>query len=102
MKNLKDLNITIEQLYNEDKQILINTNKGNFTLVMMGREYFKRKPDCMLSSFKNNLYIRTNKGMNKEKYKTLASLQTEIKKLINNKTTLEFKGFELNNTIDIF
>ncbi len=100
-QKIKDL-ATLKELYNEEKQIIAVTNDFNFTVIMKGREYTtERKPDCKISSFKANLFFRTQKGINKESYKNTSTLQTAIKKEIKKVTLLEVRGFILNNRIDI-
>ena len=102
MKTIKSLGITLEQLYNEEKQIQIHFSDKDFicTLVLVGRD---KTPDFLLSSFKGNFYCRTNKGMNREKYTTLKGIETAVKKLISSK--VDTKGqitFSLSNDISYF
>ena len=102
MKTIKSLGITLEQLYNEEKQIQIHFSDKDFicTLVLVGRD---KTPDFLLSSFKGNFYCRTNKGMNREKYTTLKGIEKAVKKLISSK--VDTKGqitFSLSNDISYF
>jgi hypothetical protein len=102
MKTIKSLGITVEQLYNEEKQIQIHFSDKDFicTLVLVGRD---KTPDFLLSSFKGNFYCRTNKGMNREKYTTLKGIEKAVKKLISSK--VDTKGqitFSLSNDISYF
>jgi hypothetical protein len=46
-----------------------------FTIVTLGRD---KKPDCKISSFKLNLYFRTAKGVNSERYNSLGQLQSAV------------------------
>jgi hypothetical protein len=87
--SLKDLGITIEELYNGTKQILINLSdkQYQFHVVLLGRD---NQPDCKISSWGANLWARTNKGMNYEKYETLSTLQSALVKLI--KTKVDTNG----------
>jgi hypothetical protein len=85
MKNLKDLNVPLEDLYLAlDKQIIIHLSDKPYTfhVVLRGRD---NNPDCKISSFGANLFMRTNKGVNSEKYTSLSTLQTSLVKLIKNK-----------------
>jgi hypothetical protein len=102
MKTIKSLGITLEQLYNEEKQIQIHFSDKDFicTLVLVGRD---KTPDFLLSSFKGNFYCRSNKGMNREKYTTLKGIEKAVKKLISSK--VDTKGqitFSLSNDISYF
>jgi hypothetical protein len=84
MKKLKDLNVPLEELYLAlDKQIIIHLSDKPYTfhVVLRGRD---NKPDCKISSFGANLFLRTNKGVNSEKYNSLSTLQTSLVKLIKN------------------
>ena len=60
---LQKTGVTIEQLYNEQKQIRVHLNHL-YTLVLIGRD---KEPDFLLSSFSGNYYVRSNKGTNLQK-----------------------------------
>lgn len=93
---------TIDELYLEKKQILIHTESGDFyTLILKGRE-LDNAPDCKISCYKNNLWFRTPKGLNKEKYNTTGSLQLAVKIVLESRVKDYIIGYSLNNTIDIF
>ena len=81
---LKSLEVTLDQLYNGTKQIIIHLSDKPYTfhVVLADRS---GKPDCKISSWGANLWARTNKGMNYEKYKNLSTLQSALVKLINSK-----------------
>ena len=51
-----------------------------FDVVTKGRD---SNPDCKVSSFGANLYFRTPKGMNSERYSTLNALKNAVTKSIN-------------------
>ena len=82
--NIKDLNISLSDLYENKKQINIHLsdNIDVFTLILSD---YNKNPDCKISSFGANFWSRTNKGVNYQKYKNIGTLQTAIKKLINSK-----------------
>ena len=82
--NIKELGISLKDLYANKKQINIHLASSPYvyTLVLSDR---KGQPDCKISSFGANLYTRTNKGVNYEKYKNVATLQTAVKKQLKNK-----------------
>lgn len=69
-KRIKDTGVTLEELYNSEKQLRVHFTHINFlsftnleyTLVMIGRD---EEPDFMLSSFAGNFFIRSIKGRNK-------------------------------------
>ena len=86
LNTLKSLNVSLEDLYNPniDKQIEISLSDKpyvfNVVLTSLNGE-----PDCKISSWGANLWIRTNKGIIYEKYKSLSSLQGVIVRQIKNK-----------------
>jgi hypothetical protein len=83
VNNLKDLNISLEDLYECKAQINIklSENNSNFWVVLKDRNGY----DCKISSFGSNIFVRTKKGLNYQKYDSLATLQREIKKTLNTK-----------------
>jgi len=103
LNNITDLNVTLEELYEaKDKQIEIClTDKPyTFNVVLKDRS---DKVDCKISSFGANLWMRTDKGLKFEKYKTLASLQAAIVRKI--KTKVDSIGdisFKVNNEVYTF
>ena len=102
MHNIKDLDITIEQLYNEEKQINVHLTDKNyiFTLVLIGRD---KTPDFLLSSFIGNYYIRSAKGMNRQKYSSIAGIQKAVKNLIDKNISSEgVISFSLSDKIYYF
>jgi hypothetical protein len=102
MKTIKSLGVTLEQLYNEEKQIIVHLSDKDhvYTLVLVGRD---KTPDFLLSSFRGNYYCRTNKGMNRQKYTSLKGVEIAVKKLIKNRVNTEGKiTFSLSNEIHYF
>ena len=83
-KNIKDLNVTLDKLYNNDYQINVHLSDKAYTFYIILKDV-RDKIDCKLSSIGANLWTRTNKGVNFEKYKRIGDLQTAIKKEIKNK-----------------
>ncbi len=84
MKNsIKELGITLDELYKGDKQINIHLSNKPFTfhVVMVDR----KGVDCKISSFGANLWARTPKGMEMERYKTVGGLQRALNILVNSK-----------------
>ncbi len=81
--SIKELGVTLEQLYKGEQQINIHlSNKPwTFHVVMVDR----KGVDCKISSFGANLWARTNKGLEMEKYKSIKGLQTALNKLIKEK-----------------
>jgi len=76
--NLSSLGVSLEELYaGIDKQIIIKLTDKNFEfhVVLIGRD---SRPDCKLSSWGANLWMRTRKGTNCEKYKSFAALQRAL------------------------
>jgi hypothetical protein len=98
--NIKNLGISINDLYSEKKQINVHLSDKIqvYTLVLVGRD---KTPDFLLSSFSANYYVRSNKGMNRQKYNSIATIQATVKRLINK--NIDTKGeikFSLNNEIN--
>ena len=81
----------LEQLYNEQKQIEVHlSDKPHiYTLVLVGLD---NEPDFKLSSFSANLWVRSNKGARREKYKSIEGIKKAVKRLVNN-------NIETNGTI---
>ncbi len=79
--NINSLGTNLDELYNGEKQILINLSDKayQFHVVLKGRD---NNPDCKLSSWGANLWLRTNKGMDSERYSSLSTLQSALVKLI--------------------
>jgi hypothetical protein len=84
LNKLNDMGVTLETLYNGKKQILINLSDKPYTfnVILVDRS---NKPDCKISSFGANLWARTPKGINYEKYNSLGTLQSSLVRLIKNK-----------------
>lgn len=100
--NIKDLNITLEQLYNEEKQINVHLTDKNhiYTLVLVGRD---KTPDFLMSSFIGNYYVRSAKGMNRQKYTSLNGIQRAVKNLIDKNISSEgIISFSLSDEINYF
>ena len=81
----------LEQLYNEQKQIEVHlSDKPHiYTLILVGLD---NEPDFKLSSFSANLWVRSNKGARREKYKSIEGIKKAVKRLVN-------KNIETNGTI---
>lgn len=88
VNSIKDLGVTLEELYNEEGQINLHLSDKPFvfTVIMMGRD---KRPDCKLSSFGANLWTRTEKGQNYDKYTHIQDLQTALKRLIHSRVETE-------------
>lgn len=90
-EGIKDLDITLDELYQGEKQININLNNKPFVFSVIMKD--RKGVDCKLSSFGANLWMRTPKGVNMEKYKSLSSLQSAIVRTILSKV----EGVEKEN-----
>ncbi len=96
---LQKTGVTIEQLYNEQKQIKVHLNHL-YTLVLIGRD---KEPDFLLSSFRGNYYVRSNKGMNRQRYTTLKGVEKAIKNLVNKNICFEGEiMFSISDEINMF
>ncbi len=80
-KNLKDLGITLEELYNNEYQINIHLSDKPFRFYVILKD-LRGKIDCKISSYTANMWMRTNAGVKYEKYSRLQDLQTAIKKIV--------------------
>lgn len=101
VSNIKDLEITLDALYEAKQQVNIHLSDKPYLFSLILKD--RRGIDCKLSSFGANLWMRTNKGLKYEKYKTLSSLQSAIKRQINQK--VESDGditFSLSNEVYTF
>ena len=100
LNSLKSLGITLEELYNPqiEKQIVVSLSDKNYEFNVVLTSLMD-KIDCKISSFGANLWIRTNKGINYEKYQSLSTLQSAIVKSIKNKVdTAGDIRFSIGNT----
>jgi len=90
VENIKDLPLTLEELYKGAKQVNIKLSDKPyvFSLALLDN---RGKIDCKISSLGANLYARTKKGLQYEKYNNLSTLQREVKKLIKNKVDTDGK-----------
>jgi hypothetical protein len=84
VKNIKDLSVTLDKLYNNDYQINIHFSDKPYTFYVLLKN-LRGYIDCKLSSYSANLWTRTKAGIEYRKYKRLQDLQTAIKKEISRK-----------------
>ena len=101
MKNsIKELGITLDDLYKGKKQINIHLSNKPFIfhVVMVDRKGI----DCKISSFGANLWSRTNKGVNSEKYKTISGLQRALNILINQKVETDNSSIKYSLSEEIY
>lgn len=99
VESLKELNVTLDKLYNNDYQINIHFSDKPYTFYVLLQD-LSGKIDCKLSSYSANLWTRTKAGLEYRKYKRLSDLQTAIKKEIS--TKIDTKGeitFSLSDII---
>lgn len=82
--NLKDFNLNLDKLYNNDYQINVHLSDKDFTFYLILKDVHD-KVDFKLSSIRANLWTRSNKGINYEKYNRIQDIQVAIKRLIKNK-----------------
>jgi hypothetical protein len=100
LNSLTSLGVTLEELYNPqiEKQIVVSLSDKNYEFNVVLTSLMD-KIDCKISSFGANLWIRTNKGINYEKYQSLSTLQSAIVKSIKNKVdTAGDIRFSIGNT----
>ncbi len=87
-QNLKELDISLEALYNNEAQINIHLSDKTFSFYVILKD-LRGKIDCKLSSYAANLWTRTNKGINYAKYNRLQDLQTALKREVSRKIDTE-------------
>lgn len=79
--SIKKLGITLDELYKEKMQLRVHltNSKHEYTLVLIGRD---KEPDFLLSSWGANFYVRSNKGMNRQKYTSLKGIEKAVENLV--------------------
>lgn len=99
--NIKDLNVTLEQLYNEEKQINIHLSgkNHNFVLILVGRD---KTPDFCVSSWTYNIYLRSLKGMNRQRYTSLNGIQKAVERLVKKLDSDCIISYSLSNEVHYF
>jgi hypothetical protein len=103
LNSIASLGVTLEDLYKaENKQVVVTLSDKpyNFDVVLKS---LNDEVDCKISSFGANLWFRTPKGQNYEKYNSLASLQSAIVRAV--KAKVDSEGdieFKLSNNVFYF
>lgn len=100
--NIKDLNISLDDLYNQKQQLRVNLSdkEYQFSIILVGRD---TQPDCLVSSFGSNFYFRTQNGINRKKYSSISNLQKAITNGISkNIDSTGVISFSLSNDINLF
>ena len=101
MKNsIKELGITLDDLYKGDKQINIHLSNKPFVfhVVMVDR----KGVDCKISSFGANLWSRTPKGLEMERYNTIGGLQRALNILVNSKVETDDSLIQYSLSDEVF
>jgi len=99
VKNIRDLNVTLEKLYANEYQINIHLSDKPYTFYILLKNVMD-KIDCKLSSYGANLWTRTQAGMEYRKYTRIQDLQTAVKKEIHRKINTEGEiTFSLSSVI---
>ena len=80
-RQISDLDVTIDELYEGKKQISIHIEGSPYSphIVMKGRD---GRPDFKISSFGLNIWARSKKGVNYEKYRSLADVKNQAIRII--------------------
>jgi hypothetical protein len=102
MEIMKAKDELLTELYNGTKQINIHLSDKPyvFHLVLLGRD---KEPDFKISSFGANLWARTNKGINRQKYNSIVGIKKAVKTLIKNKVETEGRiTFSISNEVYTF
>ena len=99
VKNIKELGVTLEKLYNNDYQINVHLSDKDYTFYVLLKDV-RDKIDCKLSSYRANLWTRTKAGLEYRKYKRIQDLQTAVKNEIRRKVDCVGEiTFSLSNVI---
>jgi hypothetical protein len=88
VKNIKELNVTLEKLYANKYQINVHLADKPYTFYILLKTV-RDKIDCKLSSYGANLWTRTQAGIEYRKYIRIQDLQTAVKKEIHRKINTE-------------
>jgi hypothetical protein len=100
LNSIASLGVTLEELYKaENKQVVVTLSDKPYEFDVQLKDN-RDKVDCKISSFGANLWFRTPKGMNYEKYNSLASLQNAIVRAV--KAKVDSEGdieFKLSNEV---
>ena len=99
INSISNLNISLDELYEGKKQLIIKLSDKpyQFHVVIAGRD---GRPDCKISSFSANLWARTKKGINCEKYRSLKTLQASLVRLVKSKVDTNGNiSFELTSNV---
>ena len=84
LNSLASLGVTLEDLYKQETaQINIHLSDKHYVFHVVLKS--RNEVDCKISSMGANLWARTNKGVNYQKYKTLSTLQSALVRLIETK-----------------
>ena len=84
LNSIASLGVSLEDLYKaEDKQINIKLTDKPYEFSLVLKSF--GGADCKISSFGANLWFRTNKGLNYEKYNSLKDLQSAVVRAIKSK-----------------
>jgi len=95
-KSIKNI-ATLDELYSEEKQVLIHMESGTvYALIMKGNEP-EPKTDCKILNLSNNTFFRTPNGENDKKYTSTKSLQLACKIVIESRIKDYIIGYSLNN-----
>lgn len=98
--NIKDLNISLKDLYDAKKQVNIHLSDMPYVFSLVLKD--RKGADCKISSFGANLYTRTKKGLEYAKYTSIGILQREVKKLIKNKISDGTVQFSITDKVYTF
>ena len=82
--SLKALDISLEDLYLANKQLIIHLSNSVYTFTVSLKDR-NGITDCKVSSFVGNIWLRTNRGMESKEYKTIGTLESALKRLIRHK-----------------
>jgi hypothetical protein len=102
-QSIARLNISIEDLYAEKKQIRVHVQlernrTPEFSVILIGRD---KQPDCKISSWGENIWFRTSQGQNRKQYSSIQSLQKAIINAVKAYYSCSDVMFTLSDEIDI-
>lgn len=100
--SIEKLGVSLEELYSEKVQLLVHltNSKHEYTLVLIGRD---KEADFLLSSWTGNYYVRSSKGMNRQKYTSLKGIENAVKNLVKKHICdTSIVSFSVSNEINFF
>lgn len=82
---MNDQKIDYSKLYFPENLHALSSDGVEYDFTITIRFLADGEPDCKIGDFANNLWIRTNKGVKGEKYKTKNTLKHAVEETLRNR-----------------